>query len=190
MALRDELSSFRSQHHSGDRFAEELVDRRGETERAAQQRKLWDLSSSDGSDDDADTTISAGHAIAGSGARPKSLRSPEARILRKVGRGWERGDLEKVSDEDSRRHLDMRDVEAVARQCFELFAQDGGEHAGGISPEAYIDVEAGVHERLGLPFVHADAAAEYAEEIVMSRGGACSAEYFWLVCHSLDSSIK
>jgi hypothetical protein len=64
----------------------------------------------------------------------------------------------------------------VARQCFELFAQDGGEHAGGISPDAYIDVEAGVHERLGLPFDHADAAAEYAEEIISARGSACSTE--------------
>ena len=59
-------------------------------------------------------------------------------------------------------------VKAVAWQCFELFVQNDREYTGGISAEAYIDVEVGVHERLGVLFAPSDVAAEFAEEIVKS----------------------
>lgn len=205
LALRDELSAFRDYHHSGDRFAEELINRRGETARVARQRELWDLAtSSDSSDEDAGAvsrsavdcrSIDNGRgAYSGANSRRTSQsqqlattpRSPEARILRRVGRGWERGDVEKVTDNDGMRQLEMRDVKAVARQCFELFAQDDEEHPAGITSNSYIGVEAGVHKRLGLPFAPADAAAEYAEEIVTSghsnrkhKGTAAGWSEYW-----------
>ena len=134
LALHEELSSFRGKHHSGDRFADELIDRRGETARVARQRKLWDLTSSESSDEDVEAVARAtfdGSDYSGTNSRQalqsrrlrleKSPRSPEARILRRVGRGWERGDVERANDEDDRmRQIEMRDVKAVARQCFEL----------------------------------------------------------------------
>ena len=164
LALHDELARFRGQHHSGERFDDALADGRGGSARTRRQRELWDLdSSSDEEEDDSDREVTMRLTLTRADNKPSrssptrgsSPRSPEARILSKAARGWQRGELEEV--EHSPR-TELRALEAVARECFDLFARDADDSSpsrrrrsgGGITADRYVDIESGVHARLGL----------------------------------------
>ena len=181
LALHDELARFRGLHHSGERFDDALADGRGGSARTRRQRELWDLNSSD-EEQDSDQEITMQRRLTrASGGSP---RSPESRILSKAARGWQRGELEEA--EHSPR-TELRALEAVARECFALFARDTDPSAsprrrssggGGITADRCIDIESCVHARL-VPFAPDDAAEEYERGLNRERAGVAGWPEYW-----------
>ena len=140
-SLWDELTSFREELHSGARFGDST-------------------DSSDASDDDGwgprrPQRLSLSPVGWARAASPRERAS--RRALRKASKGWSHT----AAPEDSRRSParrrgDRDELQTIARRVFDEFATAGrgrgggrGEGRGGITLRKYLQVEKGVHRRLG-----------------------------------------